>query len=240
MQHRTPTPAASRVPTALLALLAHAVMLAGAGAPAVLAGVPPTVMLADAGAPRSPCTSGAPPAVMFADAGARAVLAGAPPAVMLADAVVPAVPAVAPSAVLPAGAPAVLAGAPNAVMLADAGAPAVLALGRCGNLGLVHPAANRPSGSRRDRRWAQQRAGGRPTDSPQSGARVEHCVAARGGRRGSMLFSIFKYGFFIFFYFRKMTSVWLWVAVLLGTVAQVAGDGYACKSIDDCSYFGCK
>ena len=36
------------------------------------------------------------------------------------------------------------------------------------------------------------------------------------------------------------TLVGLWVAVLLGSVAQVTGDGYTCKSIDDCAYFGCK
>jgi hypothetical protein len=29
--------------------------------------------------------------------------------------------------------------------------------------------------------------------------------------------------------------------VLVGLcVTQVAGDGYACKSTDDCAYFGCK
>ena len=62
---------------------APAVMLADAGAPAVLAGAPLAVMLADAGAPA--VLAGAPPAVMLADAGAPAVLALAPAAFMLAD-----------------------------------------------------------------------------------------------------------------------------------------------------------
>jgi hypothetical protein len=59
-------------------------MLAGTGAPAVLALAPAVVMLADAGAPA--VLALAPDAVMLAHAGAPAVLALAPDAVMLADA----------------------------------------------------------------------------------------------------------------------------------------------------------
>ena len=59
-----------------------AVMLADAGAPAVLALTPLAVVLADAGAPE--VVAPAPDAVMLADAGAPAVLALAPLAVVLA------------------------------------------------------------------------------------------------------------------------------------------------------------
>ena len=59
-----------------------AVMLADAGAPAVLALTPLAVVLADAGAPA--VVAPAPDAVMLADAGAPAVLALVPLAVVLA------------------------------------------------------------------------------------------------------------------------------------------------------------
>jgi hypothetical protein len=68
VQHRTPAPAASRVPAALLAVFALAPDPA-VGAHAFAAAV----------------AAEAPDAVMLADAGAPAVLASAPLAVMLAD-----------------------------------------------------------------------------------------------------------------------------------------------------------
>jgi len=74
VQHRTPAPAASRVPAALLAVLS------GAPDPAVGAHALAAAVAAEA-----------PDAVMLADAGAPAVLAGVPSAVMLADACAPAV-----------------------------------------------------------------------------------------------------------------------------------------------------
>ena len=63
------------------------IIMADAGAPAVLAPAPAAVMLANAG---TPTVFGlAPEAVMLADAGAPAVLVGAPLAAMLADAGAP-------------------------------------------------------------------------------------------------------------------------------------------------------
>ena len=84
----------------------HLLLLADAGAPAILADGPLAVMLADAGSPA--VLADAPDAAMLADARAPAVLAviaWAPLAVMLAG----------------AGAPAVPASAFAAVMLTDAG-----------------------------------------------------------------------------------------------------------------------
>ena len=70
MQHRTPAPAASRVPAALLAVFALApdpAVGAHAFAAAVAAEAPDAVMLADAGAPA--VLGLAPLAVVLADAG---------------------------------------------------------------------------------------------------------------------------------------------------------------------------
>jgi hypothetical protein len=89
---RTPAPAASRVPAAVLpvfALAPDAAVGAHAFAAAVAAVAPLAVMLADAGA--SAVLAGVPHAVVLADAGGPTVLACAPDAVMLADAGAPAV-----------------------------------------------------------------------------------------------------------------------------------------------------
>ena len=123
--HSLPARTHPRTPRdpALLALALRAGMLADS---LILA--PPQfwhlLLLADAGAPA--ILAHAPLAVMLADAGAPAVLAGAPDAAMLAVARAPAVLAViawAPLAVMlaGAGAPAVPASAFAAVMLTDAG-----------------------------------------------------------------------------------------------------------------------
>jgi hypothetical protein len=79
----------------------HLLLLADAGAPAILADAPLTVMLADAGSPA--VLADAPDAAMLADARAPAVLAviaWAPLAVMLAGAGAPAVPEIAPAVVM--------------------------------------------------------------------------------------------------------------------------------------------
>ena len=69
VQHQTPARAASRIPAALLAVLALALdPLVGAHAFAA-AEAPDAVMLADAGAPA--VLAGAPGAILLADAGAR-------------------------------------------------------------------------------------------------------------------------------------------------------------------------
>ena len=85
MQHRTPEPAASRVPAALLAVFALGPDPA-VGAHTFAAAVAARMIIK------------APDAVMLADAGAPAVLAGVPSAVMLADACAPAVIASVPDA----------------------------------------------------------------------------------------------------------------------------------------------
>jgi hypothetical protein len=56
--------------------------------------------------------------------------------------------------------------------------------------------------------------------------------------RLAVIFPPFFFRFFLLF--SSMLGV-VKALVLVGLcVTQVAGDGYACKSTDDCAYFGCK
>ena len=129
VQHRTPAPAKSHVPTALLSHAPDPAVGAHARRPRRLCSQVPAPpqslqvyllllwrLCSQMPAPSQSLHSVASLAVMLADAGPPAVLALAPVALMLAH----------------ADAHAVLAPAPDAVMLADAGAPAVLIPSCCG------------------------------------------------------------------------------------------------------------